>query len=130
MKWIIWVVVLSAGGYAAYGAYDFYMAGHHTRPEMPEGAFSLSYKNGLRGIMVGLPDDRSTRRYLGVPIEVPFYLEDAWSWCSAPTKEESTSAAPFMAQRSWPGQKLEAVCKITVEDEEVIRGLILTVPKV
>ncbi len=70
------VVILAFGGYVAY---DSYMAGYHTRPEMPEGAFSLSYKNGLRGILVDVPDERQTRRYLAVPMKVAFYLEDAWS---------------------------------------------------
>lgn len=130
MKWIIWVVLLAAGGYFAYGAYDYYMAGYHTRPQMPEGAFSVSYKNGLRGILVDLPDEKATRRYLGVPMEVPFYLEESWSWCNAPTQEDSARAAPFMAERNWPGQRLEAVCKITVEGQEVVRGLIVTVPRV
>ncbi len=123
-------MVLAAGGYFAYGVYDYYMAGLHTRPEMPPGAFSVSYKNGLRGILVDLPDEKATRRYLGVPMEVPFYLEESWSWCKAPTQEESARAEPFMAERNWPGRRLEAVCKITVEGQEVIRGLIVTVPRV
>jgi hypothetical protein len=106
------------------------MAGYLTRPKMPEGAFSLSYKNGLRGILVDVPDERETRRYLSVPLKVAFYLEDAWSWCSPPTKEESARAAPIMAGQEWPGHRLDAVCKITVEGEKIVRGLIVTVPKV
>lgn len=130
MKWIIWIVLLAAGGYIAYGAYDYHMAGYHTRPDMPEGAFSLSYKSGLRGILIDLPNEKATRRYLGVPMEVPFYLEESWSWCHAPTQEEIARAAPIMAERNWPGHRLEAVCKITVEGQELVRGLIVTVPRV
>lgn len=47
--------------YSGYGAYDFYRAGLHTRPEMPDGAFSISYKNGLCAILVNVPDERPTR---------------------------------------------------------------------
>lgn len=127
LKWIVFIVLLAGGGYIAY---DYYMAGHHTRPEMPEGAFSLSFKNGLRGIVVDLPDEKATRLYFGVPLEVPFYLEQSWSWCHPPTNEDSARAAALMAKRDWPGQRLEAVCKITIEGEEIVRGLIVTVPKV
>lgn len=126
-KWVILVIILGGGGYMAY---DSYMAGHHTRPEMPEGAFSLSYKNGLRGILVDVPNEKETRRYLGVPMEVPFYLKDSWSWCRPPTEEEGPQVAQFMAERDWPGQRFEAVCKITVDGAEVVRGLIISVPDV
>lgn len=126
-KWIVLTVILAFGGYVAY---DSYMAGYHTRPEVPEGAFSLSYKNGLRGILVNVPDERETRRYLAMPMKVAFYLGDAWSWCSPPTNEESAQAVQLMAERDWPGQRLDAVCKIPVEGKEIVRGLIITVPKV
>ena len=127
LKRIVLIVILAFGGYAAY---DYYTAGLHTRPEMPEGAFSRSFKNGLRAIFVDMPDERETRRYFGFPSEVPFYLKDSWSWCSPPTKQERALAAPFMAKRDWPGQRFDAVCKVTVEGKEVIRGLIVTVPRV
>ncbi len=127
LKWLGWIVLIAGGGYTAY---DTYMSGYFTRPNMPEGAFSLSYKNGLRGIMVGMPDEREKRRYLAVPLDVAFYLKDAWSWCSPPTKEENARAAQMMAERNWPGHRLDAVCKIAVGEEQVVRGLIVTVPKV
>lgn len=127
LKWILLIVLVGGGGYMAY---DYYMAGPRTRPEMPEGAFSLSYKNGLRGIMVDRPDLKSTRRYLGFPFDVPFYLRESWSWCYPPTEEEGLASQPFMAERDWPGQKLEAVCKLAVDGKEIVRGLIVTVPKV
>ncbi|MBX3529282.1 MAG: hypothetical protein KF849_01665 [Rhizobiaceae bacterium] len=126
-KWAMLAIVVAGGGYVAY---DYYMAGYHTRPAMPEGAFSLSYKNGLRGILVGIPNEKETRRYLGVPLEVPFYLTDAWSWCHRPTEEEAPRVAQFMAERDWPGQRFEAVCRITVDGKDVVRGLIISVPDV
>ena len=80
------IAILEFGGYAAYDYY--YKRGYLTLPEMPEGAFSRSYKNGLRAIFVDMLDERETRRYFGFPMKVPFYLENSWSWCSPPTKDE------------------------------------------
>lgn len=57
-KWLLRMGLLAILGWIGYATYDWYMAGHHTRPEMPEGAFSLSYKNGLRGILVDVADER------------------------------------------------------------------------
>lgn len=126
-KWIVGLIIIGGGGYLGY---DSYMAGHFTRPAMPDGAFSLSFKNGLRGILVDVPNEKATRRYLGVPMEVPFYLTDAWSWCYPPIEEEAPQVSHFMAELNWPGQRFEAVCKITVEGTEVMRGLIISVPNV
>ena len=36
VKWIGWIVLIAGGGYVAY---DTYMSGYFTRPNMPEGAF-------------------------------------------------------------------------------------------
>lgn len=125
-KWgVLSVIFLGLG----YSVYDGYKAGYFTRPEMPEGAFSLSYKSGLRGILVDVPEEKRTRRYLGIPLEVPFYLKEAWSWCYPPTKEEAPQVNDFMAQRDWPGQRLEAVCRIMVDGKNVDRGIIISVPK-
>lgn len=128
-KWLtrIVVVVLVAGG--GYAAYDYFMAGFHTRPEMPEGAFSISYKNGLRAILIDVPNEQETRRYFGFPQDVPFYVKDAWSLCHPPTDEEAPEVARFLQDRNMPGERFEAVCKVTVDDDVVLRGLITSVPK-
>lgn len=74
--------------FICYGIWDYYQADLHTRPDMPPGAFSMSYKNGLRAIMVDTTDQRETRRYFGTPLDVPFYLEKSWSFCRPPTDAE------------------------------------------
>jgi hypothetical protein len=123
-KRIIGVLVVCILGW---GFYDAYKAGWHTRPLMPEGAFSLSYKSGFRAILVDIPNEKATRRYLGHPADVPFYLEEAWSYCSPPS---AAYLADFnKSQNLGPGQRLEALCWIDVEGEEVFRGMVLTVPK-
>lgn len=96
---------------------------------MPPGAFSFSFKNGLRAVVVDIPDERGNRRYFGYPTEVPFYLEDAWSICSPPTAEEAPAATAFMEAQDFPGDRFEAVCRIQVDDETVVRGIITTVPR-
>lgn len=128
LKWGILSVILMGLGYTAYQSYDAYKGGYFTRPEMPEGAFSLSYKSGLRGILVDVPEEKRTRRYLGIPLKVPFYLQDTWSWCYPPTKEYAAQVDDFMADRDWPGQRFEALCKIMVDGKEVERGIIISVP--
>lgn len=124
-----WIGVLLLLGFVGYGVVDYFRAGYHTRPAMPEGAWSLSFKSGLRGIVVDVSEDDS-RRYLGVPMDVPFYLKDSWSWCYPPKDGEIAQAQAFIAERDWPGQRFEAVCKVSVEDTEVVRGLIISVPRV
>jgi hypothetical protein len=128
-KWIGGLILLGAVGFVAWAAYDYYEAGLHTRPEMPPGAFSLSYKNGLRAILVDVPDDRETRRYFGRPVDVPFYLEDAWAFCSPPEGTEVAEAERWLAEAGQPGMRFEAICRIDVDGETVIRGFITTVPR-
>lgn len=128
-KWLKAAVAFVAIAYVSYGIYDGYRAGYFTRPPMPEGAFSLSYKNGLRGILVGIPEEKSTRRYLAHALEVPFYLEDAWSFCYPPTEEEQQYMSAFMKIEDWPGARFEAICRIEVDNDIVVRGLIASVPK-
>jgi len=81
-KWLFGAVALVGLAYFGYGAFEYYQAGLHTRPKMPDGAFSISYKNGLRAILVNVPNEQKSRRYFGFPMDVPYYLVDAWSYCS------------------------------------------------
>lgn len=128
-KWLFRIAGLAVLGCIGYATYDGYMAGFHTRPEMPKGAFSLSYKNGLRGILVDIPNEKETRRYFGFPQEVPHYLRDAWSWCHPPTEAEAPHFTQFLAERDMPGERFEAVCKITADNDVVVRGIITSVPR-
>jgi hypothetical protein len=126
IKWLLLITVLTIGGYSSY---QYYFAGYHTRPEMPDGAFSVSFPSGLRGVVVDLPKDE-TRRYLGMPIEVPSYLEKTWSWCRPPTKEENPQVVQFMESRELPGARFEAICEIVLDGDLVTRGLLISIPRV
>ncbi|TBF08919.1 hypothetical protein [Rhizobium ruizarguesonis] len=129
MGWTKRIIGAAVLGIAGYSAYDYYQAGFLTRPEMPEGAFSLSYKNGLRGILVGVPNEKENRRYFGFPQDVPFYLKDAWSFCSPPEGPEQAQAVAFIKSRNQPGERFEVVCKIKADNDVVVRGVITSVPK-
>lgn len=130
-RWVKWAVLAAVCTYAGYVAYDYYRAGLHTRPNMPPGSFSISYKSGFRALFVGVPDHRATRRYLGYPVaDVPFYLKEAWSICGAPTDADFNQFPNFMPPDEFPGSRLEAVCYVAVEGKSVMRGLIASVPRV
>lgn len=128
-KWFIWLCTLTIVIFAGYLVYDYYRAGLHIRPTMPDGAFSLSYKNGVRAIMVNTIDERKKRRYLATPFKVPFYLEKAWSFCYPPQTDENAKVETILKARNWPGERLDAVCKLNIDGKIVVRGIITSVPK-
>ena len=128
-KWIGRALIGAVVALVGYGTYDYYRAGLHTRPDMPPGAFSISYKSGMRAILVDVPNERESRRYFGYPTEVPFYVEDAWAICSPPEGEEKREAELFLEKSDKPGERFEVVCRIQVDDETVIRGVITSVPR-
>lgn len=128
-KWIGRVLVVAVVAFVGYGAYDYYRADLHTRPDMPPGAFSISYKNGMRAILVGVPNEKETRRYFGYPAEVPFYIQEAWAFCTPPEEDEKQATAHFIKESNKPGERFEAVCRIQVDEETVVRGYITSVPR-
>jgi hypothetical protein len=128
-KWIGRVLIAVVTASVGYSAYGYYQADLHTRPDMPPRAFSISYKNGIRAILVDVPNDKETRRYFGYPAEVPFYIEDAWAFCSPPEEGEEQDAEKFIKENNNPGERFEVVCRIKVDDESVIRGFITSVPR-
>lgn len=130
LKWILRAIVVALIGYVGYGFYDYYRAGLHARPDMPDGAFSISYKNGLRAIITGIGEKDEGRRYFGFPQDVPHYIRDAWSICAPPEGDEVAMAEKFLEDRSMPGERFEVVCKVTVDDDVVVRGVITSVPRV
>lgn len=127
-KWIVRLVGIGLIGALGYAYIDYRKAGLHLRPEMPLGAFSISYRNGLRAILVDVPDERETRRYFGFPTELPLY-EDAWSFCSSPKDDEQAEVDRWLVAQDQPGLRVDAVCRLDIDGEIVVRGLIATVPK-
>lgn len=100
---------------------------------MPPDAFSLSFKNGLRAIVVGIPNESfnvsgPSRKYIGIRLDgLPPWFKDSWSVCQAPTDQE----AEFINKTNdlGPGVRLDAVCKITPDGQPIVTGYIYSAPK-
>lgn len=124
--WTRLIGFLIVGG-VAYTGYDYVRAGLFSRPDMPEGAFSISYKDGFRAILVDVPNERDTRTYRGFSLDVPDYLEREWSLCMPPSEEE---AAEILATHGDnPGERVEVVCTIDTDGVFVTRGYITSMPE-
>ncbi|MBL1434959.1 MAG: hypothetical protein COB08_001995 [Rhodobacteraceae bacterium] len=124
-KKLIAIVVISGAGYAGY---DYYKGGFFSRPPMPEGAFSLSYVGGFRGILVGIDDERTSRKYFAIPRnDVPKWFLESWSTCVPPS--EARAQEIFESINIERGSRLDAICSIDADGEIIERGLIISVPK-
>lgn len=149
MGWVSKVIGLGFAGYVAYGLYDTYRAGYFSLPELPDGAYTVSFANGMRGIVLDaqvgdnilktgpaifrrLSLANRDRKYLGIPMDVAPWFEEAWSTCISPTgldAEQVTASLPEETRKQLRGARLEAICYIEVDSEQVIpRGLIYSVP--
>jgi hypothetical protein len=71
------------------------------------------------------------RRYWGVAFDVPAWMQEAWSICTAPTDDEKTYFDETMPDE-WKSQlvhaRFEAVCVLDVDGEKVARGLLYSTP--
>lgn len=147
-RWIGRGAIVVIVAYAAFYTFSTYRAGYFSLPDLPDGAFTLSYKNGFRAIILEAEVDNPSmgnapkflrnlsianrsRKYLSVPYEVQPWFRDAWSWCSPPTPLEISSidAMPDDFRRSVENARFEAVCKIEVDGKSIVRGLIFSVPR-
>ena len=129
LKTVLKILCLGITCFIIYAYYDYRRAGFHTIPEdIPEGAYPISFKTGLRAIMIDVPDVAPKRVFRGYALEVDSYLEDVWSYC---TPFSGEAAEAFLAKNAnWlgVGEKPEATCLIQVDDEEVMRGFITSRP--
>jgi hypothetical protein len=147
-RWILRTFFLGILGYVSYSAYDFQRRGYLSLPDIPDGAYTLSFKNGLRAIVLDadvtethLADSSKyfrllilanrDRSYIGFPTEVQPWFEDAWSWCKPPTEQEKASLElmPDDFKRQVENTRFEAVCRIDVDGQDIVRGLIFSVPR-
>jgi hypothetical protein len=136
--------------FAGYAVYDAHRAGYFELPYMPEGAYQISFASGLRGIILDAEvTDPSVgdnpqwmrrislanpqRRYLGSPSDVPEWFVGAWSYCTTPTEGERAELArsmPQEMQRDLTGASFDFICRLNLDnDEELVTGLIFSVPK-
>ncbi|QPZ92506.1 hypothetical protein [Thioclava electrotropha] len=147
-KWVFRVTIILIVVYAASLTYTFYRKGYFSLPDLPDGAYTLSSDNGLRAIILdadisneadytppkffrNLATANRDRRYLGFPLEVEPWFEEAWSWCKKPTalERDELERTPEEFKRQIANARFEAVCRIDVDGKEIVRGLIFSVPR-
>jgi len=121
MKKLFLLAALLAG--VAYSAFIFFRFNLGRMPDVPDDGFVLLV-GGVKGIMTGLYDVRPERKYLSAkPTDLPEWYENAWSFCYPPTETEP------MRYYDWgTGARLEAICQIEVENEQIVVGYIISVP--
>jgi hypothetical protein len=147
LKWIGRLVGVGIVGLAGFFVYEMYRAGSFDLPELPDGAYTISFENGLRAIVTdievadpmvpgssryfrSLSIANRDRKYLGIPLDVQPWFRDAWSWCKPPNDSEKAmlDQMPDDFKQSVGNARFEAVCKIDVDGTEIFRGLIFSVP--
>lgn len=149
-KWIGRIIAVSVVAYLGLLVYDFNRLGLFSMPDLPQGAYYVSFKNGMRGIVLdadvpetstgnGLKFFRSLtienrdRKYLGIPADVPSWFADAWSTCQAPSEQDRADIAESLSDEMRRGflvsARLEAVCRIDVDGQPLLRGVLFSVPR-
>lgn len=147
-KWILRLVLLGVVGSVGFALFDSYRAGYFEIPDLEPNEYPVSFKSGLRAIVIDpevsnnthadapkffrrLANANDKRRYIGVPMNVAYWLEDVWSYCPAPTEEEKRDYRANLP-KDWQDvlefARLEGVCWINVEGEKVLRGLVYSRP--
>lgn len=148
IKGILKLLLIGVIGFLGFAAFQSYQKGYFSMPYMPEGSYAYSRKDGMRGIILNAEvSDPMTdmpkffrrivlanphRRYFDVPFVVAPWLEDVWSICISPSEDERVEFQQSMSEelkKSLAYARFDAVCRIDVDGEEVLRGLLYSVPK-
>ena len=147
-RWIIRGAVAAIVIYAGLVGYEAHKYGDFSLPDLPDGAFTLSFKSGFRAIVIDAEVDdyvakdsskhfrrlgyaNSRRKYLGYPVDVPSWFKHAWSWCRPPTQEETAQREnwPEDLKKLFATARFDAVCTIEADGKTIPRGLIFSVPR-
>jgi hypothetical protein len=149
LKWTVRLVLLGVIGFVGYAAYDLHRGGYFDIPDLAANEYPISFRSGFRAIVIDpevntndqsdapkffrrLGSANTDRRYLGVPFEVAYWQQDAWSYCTKPSDDERKgffNSLPDNWQKTLERARLEGVCRTDVEGEKVLRGLVYSVPK-
>lgn len=148
-KWLIRIVFIGVLGYLGLMAFFLHRSGHFELGNLPDGAYTISFESGFRGIVEGveiadpsianqskyfrrLTYANKDRKYLGFPLKVPTWLEDKWSTCAPPTEQEISDVYASLseeAKRNLRGARLDAICVFDIDGEKIPRGLLFSVPR-
>ena len=142
------LLLIGVIGILGYAVFQAYQKGYFSMPDMPEGSYAYSRKDGMRGIILNaevsdpitdMPNffrrinlANPSRRYFGVPLVVAPWLEDVWSICISPSEDERVEfqqSMPDEIRQDLAYARFDAVCRIDVDGEKVLRGLLYSIPK-
>ena len=148
IKRVLKLLLIGVIGFFGYAGFQAYQKGYFSMPDMPEGSYAYSRKGGMRGIILNAEvSDPITdmpkffrrinlanpdRRYFSVPFVVTPWLEDVWSICISPSEDERVRFQQSMSdelKQDLAYARFDAICRIDVEGEIVLRGLLYSVPK-
>lgn len=93
LRWIGRIVAIAIFGYLGLFAYQYHRLGLFSMPDLPDGAYFVSFENWLRGIVLNadvpassngvgpkflrsLSIENRGRKYLGIPSDVPPWFVD------------------------------------------------------
>lgn len=59
--WFTKLLIVGAVGYTGYSAFDLHRGGFFSLPDIPDGAYPISFKGGLRGVETPMSPHRFHR---------------------------------------------------------------------
>jgi hypothetical protein len=141
---VLMLVLVAAVGYSAYQSYE---NGYFSMPDMPDGAYAFSTRNGMRGIVldakVSQPIEdmpkffrrlnlaNPERHYFTLPAKISPWFEKSWSTCTLAedgAQEELEASMSEEVRSSVENARLDAVCVIDADGKKLLRGLLYSVP--
>lgn len=147
-KWVLRIILLGVVGYLGKEVYDEYRGGYFDLPDLPDHAYTVSFKSGFRAILLNadvpetdwessdywrrLSHVNKERRYFGVPFDVPQWMEKAWSYCERlePASEQKLfDEMPNELKSDLYGARFEGYCWVDIDGEKMARGMIFSVPR-
>ena len=149
LRWVSRILIVSLIGYIGLLLYEYNRLGIFSMPDLPHGAYYVSFDSGLRGIVLNadvpetstgsgpkflrsLSVENRDIRYIGISQNVPSWFANAWSVCEAPTEQERDSimeSLPNDTLHELGNARFEAVCQIDADGESLLRGVLFSVPR-
>ncbi|MBP9182561.1 MAG: hypothetical protein KBF78_05465 [Fuscovulum sp.] len=148
-KWFKRALVALLLCWVGMGIYQHNRGGYFSLPDLPDDAYPISFKSGLRAILVDpevttdiyrdswkharrLTLANTERRYFALMTKVPFWMEDAWSFCYPATEAEKQAildSLPSDQRPTYAQARLEGVCIVEADGQRTVRGAVFSAPK-
>ncbi|WP_375282009.1 hypothetical protein [Pseudooctadecabacter sp.] len=153
MRYWFWkLIALGLIGSFAYTAFDLQRGGYFSLPDLAQNEYGVSFRNGFRAIVVeDNPSNQSAanqsdifrrltaahpeRRYRGITMQVPSWLESQWSRCERapdgadPNREALEQTMNESMRREYQLARLDYYCFVLSDNDRILRGVIYSVPR-